>query len=252
MPAPLPVIEVDTQVGSLLAHRDDEVITANLTRWGVWEARETEFLRTLLRPGDTFVDVGANIGYFSVLAAGCIGSSGYVIAFEPEPRNLELLHMNLARHGVQANSTVFPLAAYSRPCQMALATNEANRGDHALAPHASTGLEVRCVRLDDVLPRSVDVIKIDTQGFDHDVLEGLAQTIAGNPALVVLTELSLTKLGDRGIDVDDVVAGYVARGFGIEALDPSGTPFPLAAADVVPHCVAIAPEETSLVLRRTR
>ena len=80
MPAPPPVIEVDTQVGSLLAHRDDEVITANLIRWGVWEARETEFLRTVLRPGDTFVDVGANIGYFSVLAAGCIGRSGYVIA----------------------------------------------------------------------------------------------------------------------------------------------------------------------------
>ena len=252
MSAPLPVIQVDTQAGSLLAHRDDEVITANLIRWGVWEARETQFLRTLLRPGDTFVDVGANIGYFSVLAAGCIGSSGYVIAFEPEPRNLELLHMNLARHGVQANATVFPLAAYSRPCQMALATNEANRGDHALAPHRSTGLEVRCVRLDDVLPRSVDVIKIDTQGFDHDVVAGLSQTIAANPALVVLTELSLTKLGDRGIDVDEVVAGYLARGFGIEALDPSGTPFPLAAADVVPHCEATAPEEVSLVLRRTR
>ena len=252
MPAPLPVIEVDTQVGSLLAHRDDEVITASLIRWGVWEARETQFLRTLLRPGDTFVDVGANIGYFSVLAAGCTGSSGYVIAFEPEPRNLELLHMNLARNGVRANATVFPLAAYSRPCRMALATNEANRGDHVLAPHADTGLEVRCVRLDDVLPRSVDVVKIDTQGFDHDVVAGLSQTIAANPALVVLTELSLTKLGDRGVDVDEVLAGYLARGFGIEALDPWGAPYPLAAADVVPHCVATAPEEVSLVLRRTR
>ena len=62
MAPPLPMIEVDTQVGSLLAHRDDEVITANLIRWGVWEAQETQFLRTLLRPGDTFVDVGANIG----------------------------------------------------------------------------------------------------------------------------------------------------------------------------------------------
>ena len=252
MPAPLPVIEVDTQVGSLLAHRDDEVITANLIRWGVWEARETQFLRELLRPGDTFVDVGANIGYFTVLAAGCTGSSGYVIAFEPEPRNLELLRMNLARHGVRANATVFALAAYSRPCRMALATNEANRGDHALAPQASTGIEVRCVRLDDVLPRSVDAVKIDTQGFDHEVLAGLSETIAANPALVILTELSLTELGKRGVDVDEVLAGYLARGLGIEALDPWGTPFPLAAADVVPHCVASAPEEVSLVLRRTR
>jgi FkbM family methyltransferase len=252
MPAPLPVIEVQTQVGSLLAHRDDEVITDNLIRWGVWEARETQFLRELLRPGDTFVDVGANIGYFSVLAARCTGSGGYVIAFEPEPRNLELLRMNLARHGVVANAVVFPVAAYSRPCWMALAMNEANRGDHVLAPHAGSGLRVRCVRLDDVLPGSVDVVKIDTQGFDHDVLAGLSRTIAANPELVVLTELSLTKLGERGIDVDEVLAGYLARGFGIEALDAWGAPFPLAAADVVTQCVANATDEISLVLRRAR
>ena len=252
MPAPPPVIEVQTQVGSLLAHRDDEVITANLIRWGVWEARETQFLRTLLRSGDTFVDVGANIGYFSVLAAGRTGTSGYVIAFEPEPRNLELLRMNLARHGIVANATVFPVAAYSRPGQMVLATNEANRGDHFLSPYASAGLQVRCVRLDDVLPSSVDVIKIDTQGFDHDVLTGLAKTIAANPALVVLTELSLTKLAGRGIDVDDVLAGYLARGFGIEGLDPWGTPFPLAATDVVSECAANGTDEISLVLRQAR
>ena len=252
MPAPLPVIEVQTQVGSLLAHRDDEVITANLIRWGVWEARETQFLRALLRPGDTFVDVGANIGYFSVLAAGCTGSSGYVIAIEPEPRNLELLRMNLARHGIVANATVFPVAAYSRPGQMALATNEVNRGDHFLSPHASAGLQVRCVRLDDVLPSAVDVVKIDTQGFDHDVLAGLSETVAANPALVILTELSLTKLADRGLDVDEVLAGYLARGLGIEGLDPWGTPFPLAAADVVSQCLANGTDEISLVLRRAR
>ena len=108
------------------------------------------------------------------------------------------------------------------------------------------------MRLDDVLPRSVDVVKIDTQGFDHEVLAGLSETIAANPALVILTELSLTELGKRGVDVDEVLAGYLARGFGIEGLDPWGTPFPLAAADVVPHCVATAADEISLVLRRAR
>jgi FkbM family methyltransferase len=211
-------------VGSLLAHRDDEVITANLVRWGVWEAEETRFVRAALRPDDTFVAVGANIGYFSVLAASCVGTSGNVIAIEPEPRNLQLLHLNLARNGARSNATVLPVAAYSRAGRMVLTTNEANRGDHRLAPHASTGLQVRCVRLDDVLPRSVDAIKIDTQGFDHDVIAGLSRTISANPALVVLTELSLTKIEKRGLNVDDVLAGYLERGFGIEILDRSGTP----------------------------
>ena len=108
------------------------------------------------------------------------------------------------------------------------------------------------MRLDDVLPSSVDVVKIDTQGFDHDVLAGLSTTIAANRALVVLTELSLPRLGERGIDVDAVLAGYLAHGFGIEALDPWGAPFPLAAADVVSRCAANATGEMSLVLRRAR
>ena len=106
------------------------------------------------------------------------------------------------------------------------------------------------MRLDDVLPGSVDAVKIDTQGFDHEVLAGLSKTIAANPAMVILTELSLTELGKRGIDVHEVLAEFVAHGFGIEALDPWGRPFALAAADVVPHCLASAADEISPVLRR--
>lgn len=246
----LPVIDVPTEVGSLLAHRDDEVITVNLIRWGVWEAAETRFLQMLLRPGDTFVDVGANIGYFSVLAAHRVGPGGQVIAIEPEPRNVQLLRANLARYGDGVKTTVTPVAAYSRTTQMSLAMRETNRGDHRLSPYADTGFQVRCVRLDEVLPGSVDVIKTDTQGFDHDVIAGLPATIAANPAIVLLIELSLRELEARGIDPDDVLAGYVALGFGIEVLDPLGRPSRLAAADVVGHCAAAARDEISLVLRR--
>src|SRR4051794_34975198 len=125
----LPSVEVDTQVGSLLLHPADEVITANLVKWGVWEAAETRFLSALLSEGDTFVDVGANVGYFSVLAARRIGAGGTVVAVEPEPRNLELLRANLHRNGCR-RATVLAAPPYSQGGWMSLALNETNPGDH--------------------------------------------------------------------------------------------------------------------------
>ena len=159
-------LEVETTVGPLLVHRGDEVITQNLLRWGWWEAAETRFLRAILRPGHKFVDVGANVGYFSVLAATSVGADGAVIAVEPESRNVALLRKNLSATPCR-HVSVLDVAAYSHPAWMSLRMNESNRGDHKLACAGETDLLVRCVRLDDVLPRVVDVIKIDTQGFDH-------------------------------------------------------------------------------------
>ena len=247
--AALAIVEVDTVIGRLLAHRDDEVITASLLRWNVWEPAETHFLRSVLRPGDTFVDVGANIGYFSVLGAACVGDDGTVIAVEPEARNAELLRANLARHGRSA-ATVLEVAAYSTTGWMRLTLREANRGDHRLSPTGTTGPVVRSVRLDDVLPDVVHAIKIDTQGFDHDVLAGSARTVAANPDLLVVAELSLRELEGRGIDPGSVLAGYGELGFCLAVLDDSGVPRQVDAADLLSECAARALDEVTLILRR--
>ena len=64
----LDTIDVTSDVGSIYLHRDDEVITPTIATTGCWEPAEADFLRRVLRPGDTFLDVGANIGYFTLLA----------------------------------------------------------------------------------------------------------------------------------------------------------------------------------------
>jgi predicted O-methyltransferase YrrM len=94
----VPTIEVETVAGRLLLHRDDHVITPVLQRYGMWEPGETRYLLSTLTAGQTFVDVGAHVGYFSVLAARRVGPAGSVIAIEPELRNLELLRRNLERN----------------------------------------------------------------------------------------------------------------------------------------------------------
>src|SRR5262245_39931628 len=68
-----------------------EVVAAGLFRYGFFEADLTAVILRLLRPGDTFVDVGAHVGYFSALAARLVGADGRVVAFEPTPATREIL-----------------------------------------------------------------------------------------------------------------------------------------------------------------
>jgi FkbM family methyltransferase len=251
VPISPPTIQVDTVVGPLLAHRDDEVITSNLVRWGIWEAPETHFLRAALKAGGTFVDVGANIGYFSVLAAHSTGIHGTVIAIEPEPRNAAVLRANLER--IQcSNAIVLEIAAYSQPGWMSLALNESNRGDHYLVAPNDDDMLVRCERLDDVLQGPVDLVKIDTQGFDHDVLAGLTRTIGANPELIVLTELSLRSLDSRSLDARPVLAGYAELGFSLSLLDGWGRPRASTIDGVLGFCAGAGLDEVTLVLCQRR
>lgn len=245
-----PVIEVQTIVGPLLLPREDEVITPTLRREGMWEFGATRFLGSVLRPGDVFVDVGAHVGYFSLLAAGCVGEGGMVIAVEPEERNRRLLRMNLARNAA-SSVRVIPFAAYSRTCRMSLALDDRNRGGHRLVPAGEAGTPVRCVRLDDLLPATVDVVKIDTQGYDHEVLAGLERTLAANPALVVLAELSLSELGRRGIDPGVVLGSYTSLGLTISSLDDHGALRRTTDEQLLRECRCGAlPSDFSLVLGR--
>jgi tRNA G37 N-methylase Trm5 len=69
-----------------------------LSVMGSFEPAETELMRQRVRPGATVLDIGANIGYFTLLMARCVGPSGHVYAFEPEPKNFELLQHNVRRN----------------------------------------------------------------------------------------------------------------------------------------------------------
>jgi FkbM family methyltransferase len=203
------VVEAQTVAGVLLSPCADAVITPMLVEEGVWEPAETRYLEEILRPGQTFVDVGAHVGYFSVLAAERVGPEGSVIAVEPEARNLDLLHRNLARNGAD-RARVIPFAAGATTGWSRLAVDDRNRGGHRLvgSDDGDGGPWVRCVRLDDVLPARVDVIKIDAQGYDHEIVAGLTRTLEANPWAIVIVEFSGTELSRRGIDGGAVLAGY--------------------------------------------
>ena len=100
-------MEIETDLGNILFDSRDTNLTPIVRQDQQWEADVSGFIRRRLAAGMTFVDVGAHVGYFSVLASRIVGETGQVFAVEVEPRNLELLRANLWRRRCD-NVTVLP------------------------------------------------------------------------------------------------------------------------------------------------
>ncbi len=244
---PSEVVDVQTDVGQLYLHRDDKVMTPFISERGVWEPDEAAFLRASLRLGSTFLDVGANVGYMTVLGGRSVGAAGRVVAVEPDPANVRLLRANLWRNGVAAS--VLPLAAYSHRGFAGFVRSNVNRGDHQLHEGVSDAPLVPCARLDDLLgPIHVDVAKIDTQGVDHEVLEGMTGLFRANPNMVVLSEFWLAGLQNRGIDPFAVLRRYDELGFALGLLTQDGGVRSAGPQDVIDACQAWAGLFVNLVL----
>ena len=216
---PRRAVRVETDVGPLLVPEHDRVIHHVLRETGVWEKEEADALRAMLAPGMTFVDIGAHVGYMSLVAAGAVGPTGRGIALEPAPGNYELLRANLARNGA-SNVIAIPAAAWKETGPVTFSLDEFNTGDHrAYARPGGETLEVQGYALDEAIPEDlrVDVVKVDAQGTDHLALQGMAKTLArSRPVLLVeYWPLGISELGD---DPLGVLAIYRDMGFGISVL----------------------------------
>lgn len=168
---------------------DDRMISAKLRQEGCWEAYETELTLQILKPGDVYVDVGANIGYYTLLAAARAGEQGQVLAYEPDPQNFALLKANVAlNHLTQVH--LFPYGLYDQNQDAALFLSRDNFGDHRLydSPADTAGAERESRKITLVngaehvsqWTQQIDFLKIDTQGAEYFVLKGLMPLILRN------------------------------------------------------------------------
>ena len=180
----------------LLIHPGDQISQAVYAS-GLYEPCTADALRRLLAPGDTFVDVGANIGLFSLLASRWVGPSGKVICLEPSAREFARLRGHVSRNAL-TNVRLFQVAAGAERGAAVLHVAESRYpGLNTLeTSFMYTGVEedrreqVRVVRLDDFLPAQgvgpVAAMKIDVEGFEPQVVAGAQRMIARDrPVLVI-------------------------------------------------------------------
>ncbi len=132
-------------------------------------AKDGEFLLCRLREGDTFVDVGANIGHLTLLAAQRVGPSGTVVAIEPHPRTFAFLRKNVQLNGFKQVRAI-NAAAGNHVGQAQITDFRTDDMNHL---ESNRGIKVPLLTLDSLgIERRVNLLKIDTEGFEPYVLEG--------------------------------------------------------------------------------
>jgi FkbM family methyltransferase len=201
--------------GFHMAGNTRDMIQRYLYVFGVWEPELSGLLRSRLRPGRTFIDVGANIGYFSLLASGLVGAHGRVVAFEPLPETYEQLRANLERNAARNVRALNVAAGRAAGVVTLYGGDVGNSGTTTMVAdrtlHAVAQAAVR--PLDDLLTEdevaTARLVKIDVEGAEPDVVAGLCGALDAMPDDVeVVVEIS------PGADAARMLELFASRGFG--------------------------------------
>ena len=185
----------------------------------VGQAAEAVFAGTA-EGGDAFLDVGANIGYYSILASRLVGPSGSVVAVEPSPSIRRELLLNIDLNGADNVRVVSEAASDRRGEAVIYRAGNANRGSSSLLASRGYAEEsvVQTLPLSDVLSElefsSCRLIKVDVEGHEMHVLDGLIPLLASSrPDLEIVIEISGRELELEGASVDALFKKMGALGF---------------------------------------
>lgn len=202
----------------------------DLARNGWYELPETRLVNRTIRRGDTVVDIGANIGYYTLILARLVGPEGRVYAFEPDPANFSILERNVALNGY-GNVVLARKAVSSKEGTIDLFLSDHNAGMHRSYESVlcTRSVEVEAITLDRFLEsetRGIDFIKIDIEGSERPALEGMRAVLGRSRRVAILTEFSPAAMRESGSDPEEYIGALRDLGFALHLLREDGTPVP--------------------------
>lgn len=209
-----------TDVTDVLGHRMrlDATDRGELAIHGIYEPLATDLVRSEIKPGDVVLDVGANIGYYTLIFARCVGTKGRVFAFEPEPGNFALLQENVAANGYR-NVTLARLAVSDRAGRAQLYVDRDNAGDCRMydSHDRRPSVDIETIRLDDHLASldRLDLIKMDIQGAEPAALRGMQRLLERHRQVKLLLEFWPYGLQLFGADPKEFLDTLCEAGFAL-------------------------------------
>jgi FkbM family methyltransferase len=214
------------------ADANDIGITPHLIIDGVWEESVERVLTKRIVRGMHVFEVGANIGYFTVLLAHLVGPSGSVTAFEPDAALAQLTRDNIEINGFHQQAAVVEVAASDRIGTATFYTRDRHRGGGSLVgdleqvpwnPYdVKAAIEVRTTTLDAYIAESgvvPDVVKIDAEGAESAILRGAEQLLATRRPLVLQLEFAPDFVQAAGDDPAALLERLANYGFAMHRID---------------------------------
>ena len=212
-------VEVDAYGFRLMIDPSDRQVSLSLLLHGKYEPEETSLFDRTLRPGMVVVDVGANLGIYTLLAGRGVGPAGRVVAIEPDPTTFELLAANVARNAM-SNVSLLRCAVAAEPGTMSLYRVPGHPALASLsrsnARSTAERVDVEVTTLDAALSElgieRINVLKLDAQGAEIDILRGARETISrARPTMFV--EYWPAGLSGMGHEPEELLAQFDEWGY---------------------------------------
>ncbi|MBI4232834.1 MAG: FkbM family methyltransferase [Chloroflexi bacterium] len=197
--------------------------------YGAYESDVASVIEKLVRPGMAVGDLGAHIGYFTLLMAKLVGASGKVYAFEPDPANYALLVENIALNGYH-NIVPIQAAVADKAGEATLFLDKAFSGSHSLysqVPGVSKeAVTVETTTLDLFFEREgwprIHAVKMDIEGAEPAALAGMKQLLGRNPGLHLIIEANPLTLKAAGFSSEEFLEQLAGLGLRVQVIDPKG------------------------------
>ncbi len=208
--------------GKIIFDKEDPAMSGSISL-GQYEPEMMRLFRSYLKPGMTVVDIGANLGFFTVIAAHHAGPTGKIFSYEPDPHNFSLLEKNIEANGFK-NVAASPLALSDRAGTRELFFGD-NNTTHSFSDKRGAGKSesVSTDTLDNSLkaqgsPR-IDLIKMDIEGAEPIALLGMRETIAKNPELIIFFEYHPNAIKRLGNSALEFLGKLKELGFSLSVID---------------------------------
>jgi FkbM family methyltransferase len=217
-----------------LSLRSNSVLAEPLYVGGGFEEGEMRLIRSLARPGMRVLDIGANIGLYSVILGKSVGPSGRVWSFEPHPPTASYLRRNIEMNGL-GNVTVVEQAVcekagtaefhvFAEGCDVYNSLGAKSRPQEQL--QAQSVISVPTTSLDDFCRKAditqVDLVKLDVEGAEERVLTGAEAILAASPNVIVVAEIYEASAAQCGCSSARLIRRMIQWGFEALAIDDRG------------------------------
>ena len=194
-----------------------------LSVYGVYEPFESQLIQQETNPGSVVVDIGANIGYYTLMLARRVGESGRVFAFEPDPTNFALLKKNVEANGYR-NVVLEQKAVSNATGKLKLYMSDESAGDHRIydTGDARRMIEIEAITLDDYFAQqgiAVNCIKMDIQGAEWVALQGMSALLSQTGHVKLFMEYWPSGLKRFGADPKAVLQFLQEHDFALHHID---------------------------------
>jgi FkbM family methyltransferase len=239
------VLVSTTWGGRLLLPSDDLSLMPELVATGTYDSPFTAFVQRDVKPGDTVIDVGAHAGLFTLLLAYQVWESGRVIAYEPNPRMLELLRDNVTLNWLSDRIEIVPKAAAAVSGSLPFLAPTRYTMTGSLQPveellqtddrvEALERIEVETEPLDVHLGRfeRIDLVKIDVEGAEEQVFAGMEQLLASGAVMLVSFEVASELMGQEWELFIERLRRLADEGWEFCTISDAGEPTPISPAAI--------------------